>query len=380
MNRIDMLAFKIYCHDSDYFNELIVSQYDNPVIINFTFDKVCIRYKPPNINFKKEKINLFKFTRNENLNYYLLPIGTLINHFIFCGLIFSICLKFKPKVLLVEHTYVAIFAGIMRKCNLCEKSVLIAPDWIANAKNKKRLLGRIHCNLIFPFLDFLACKLNDSVINYTAQIGEARNRFWGKKITKKEKIYLCPLRIAVSNTFIDTKGKNICFIGQMRKDSGLDLAIKALNKIRQHEDISITIIGPKTQHYEYFKQLSKQYNVERYVKFLGFVETDQFNKILSDCFCGINILTIKETYSYNTIPGKIMHYIQYMLPVIVTEGVGHFSSVIRDNELGLVIEPSESEFINAIYKIFQEQRQYRDNILGYVNSLSKIDMKELIEN
>ncbi len=166
----------------------------------------------------------------------------------------------------------------------------------------------------------------------------------------------------------------------MRKDSGLDLAIKALSKIRQDEDVSLIILGPKTHHYDYFKQLSKQYHVEQYVKFLGFVENDQFDKILSDCFCGINILTAKETYSYYTIPGKIMHYIQYMLPVIVTDGVGYFSSVVRNNKLGLVIEPSETEFIDAVYKIFHAQGQYRNNILRYVSSLPKIDIKELIEN
>lgn len=379
MNKLDILIFKQYSSDTDSFIEDILDYKSNSVILIVDFDKIMVRYKPSNINFKKNTILLFK-TKSYKLNYYISPLIVFINMVKILKLFSFICWRYRPKVFWVENSYAALIVGFLRKCHLCGKSIYLPGDWVAIKGNKKKLLSYVGNNLVFPILDYLACKLNDVVLNHTKKIAEARYKFWGKKIAKKEKLYLYQPRIKISNISLNKMNKNICFIGQMRKESGLDLAIKALSKIRQHQDISLIIIGPKTQYYEYFRRLSKQYHVEPHVKFLGFVETDRFINILSDCFCGINLLIVKDTYSFYTIPGKIMHYIQYLLPVIATEGTGYFSSVVKDNELGLVIEASETEFINAVYKIYHEQREYRNNIIKYINSFPKVDIKELIED
>jgi glycosyltransferase involved in cell wall biosynthesis len=372
MVKADILAFKMNSSDTESFENDIINYSKNSIILIHDLEKITVRYKPSNIYLKDNIIWYFK-TKNHKYFYIFNTVKIL-------KLFFLICWKFRPRVVWVENTDAAVIVGLLRKCRLCDESIYVPGDWLVNPVNKKNFFSYVANNLLFPINDYLACKLNDVVLNHTPRLSEARYKFWGRKIAKKEKLYIFNPRIKISAISPNKMSKNICFIGQMRKDSGLDLAIKALNKIRQEEDVSLIIIGPKTHHYEYFKQLSKQYHVEQYVKFLGFVETDQLIKILSDCFCGINILTLKQTYSYYTIPGKIMHYIQYMLPVIVTDGIGFFSSVVRDNELGLVIEPSETEFINSIFKIFHAQEQYRNNILKYVSSLPKIDIKELIEN
>lgn len=376
MVKADILAFKMNSSDTESFENDIINYSKNSIILIHDLEKITVRYKPSNIYFRDNTVWYFK---TKDYKYFYIFIN-FINVAKLIKLFFLICWRFRPGVVWVENTDAAVIVGLLRKCHLCDKSIYVPGDWLVNPVNKKNFFSYVANNLLFPINDYMACKLNDVVLNHTPRISEARYKFWGRKIAKKEKLYAFNPRIKISALFPDRMSKNICFIGQMRKDSGLDLAIKALSKIRQDEDVSLIILGPKTHHYEYFKQLSKQYHVEPYVKFLGFVETDQLIKILPDCFCGINILPLKETYSYYTIPGKIMHYIQYMLPVIVTDGIGYFSSVVRDNELGLVIEPSETEFINAIYNIFHAQGQYRNNILRYVSSLPKIDIKELIEN
>ena len=163
-------------------------------------------------------------------------------------------------------------------------------------------------------------------------------------------------------------------------NSGLDIAIKSLGRIRSAIDSNLIIIGKKSQSYEFFKQLASDCGVENYVKFLGFVETDQFKEILSKCFCGINIVKNQGSYSSYTIPGKFLHYIQYLLPAITTKSAGPFSYVLKNEKLGLVIEASEDEFINAVDKIYKNQEEYRRNILGYVDAMQETTIKELIEN
>lgn len=378
MSKIDILAFKMYSSDTESFIDDIIGYSRNSIILVYDLDKISVHYKPPNVNFKENTLVFFK-TQNDKLNYYISPLLYSIYLLRLLKLFLFICWRYRPKVAWIENTYAGMIVGFLRKFHLCDKSIYLPGDWLVNPINKKRLFSYLGNNVLFPSMDYLACKYNDLVLNHTQTISDERYNFWGRKIAKNEKLYIYSPRIKISNISLDKMAKNICFIGQMRKESGLDLAIKALNKIRQYQDISIIIIGPKTKEYEYFWQLSKQYHVEQYVKFLGFVETDRFIEILPDCFCGIGVITIKETYSFYTIPGKMMHYIQYMLPVIVSEGIGYFSTIVRDNKLGLVIESSEAEFINAVCKIYNDQKEYRNNIIKYINSFPKIDIKELIE-
>lgn len=378
MSKIDILAFKMYSSDTESFIDDIIGYSRNSIILVYDLDKIIVHYKPSNINFKEDTLVYFK-THNDRLNYYISPFLCIIHILRFLKLFLVICRRYRPKVAWIENTYAGMIVGFLRKCHLCDKSIYLPGDWLVNPINKKRLFSYIGNNILFPIMDYLACKNNDLVLDHTPKITEARYNFWGRKIAKNEKLYIYRPKIKINDISPDKMNKNICFIGQMRKESGLDLAIKALKKIRQYQDISIIIIGPKIKEYEYFRRLSKQYHVEQYVKFLGFVETDRFIEILSDCFCGLGVITIKETYSFYTIPGKMMHYIQYMLPVIVTEGVGYFSTVVRDNKLGLVIGPSETEFIKAVCKIYDDQKEYRNNIIKYINSFPKTDIKELIE-
>lgn len=373
-----MLAFKMYSYDSDSFIEDIICYSNKSIILIYDFDKIVVQYKPSNINFSKSIIRLYK-TKNSRLNYYISPLLLLVNMVIFIKLFLMVCWKYRPKVCWIENSYAALIVGILRKCHLCDKSIHVPGDWLVNVNNKK-VYSYIANNLLFPILDYWACRLNDVVLNHTEKIAEARYKFWGKKIAKNEKLYLYKMQIKASNNHNTGEKKAVCFIGNMREDSGLDIAIKCLPDIRKKRDVILKIVGPKKQYYEYFKRLSREYDVEQYVKFLGFVETNKFAEMFSDCFCAINLVTNIDSYSSYTIPGKLIHYLQYLLPVITTEGAGPFTSVIREKELGFVVEPTKDAFVDAVFKVYSGHQQYRENIVQYINSMPKVDIKELIEN
>jgi glycosyltransferase involved in cell wall biosynthesis len=375
-HRIDILVYKMYSSDTDCFIEDILNYSRNSIILVFDFDKITIKYMPLNTNFKNIPILFFK-TKSHRLNYYLCPLIFIVNMIILLKLFISICWRYRPKICWIENCYVGLIVGILNKCRICDKSIYLPADWLVSRYN--RFFSYIANNLFFPAIDYFACRFNDTVIDHTEEISEARSKFWGRKITKKERVYKYQPKIKIDNVGIDIIGRNICFIGQMREDSGLDLAIKALSKIKQRQDICLKIIGPKTHQYIYLKELSQQYNLGPYVNFLGFVSTDRFTDVLSDCFCGINVITSRYSHSRYTIPGKVMHYIQYLLPLIVTKNMGRFSAIVSDNGLGVVIDGSEEKFIDAVYKIYFEQRRYRDNIIKYVNSFPKVEIKELID-
>ena len=376
MNRIDILAFKCDSFDTETFIEDIISYSSNSIVLVCTVEKIIVGYKSPNVNFGKTIFRHYKY-KKQSSNYFIMFLNFLSFCLLFIRLLTVICWKYRPKVCWIEGNYVATFVGILRKLNLTNKSIYVPGDWLASSSHK-RFWSYISSNLIFTICDYLACKFNDVVLNHTAQIAEARYKFWGRKIAKKEKLYLFNLKIKAKSN-MEKKNNNICFIGSLREDSGLEIIVKALSEIRKFQDIGLKIIGPKNCHSEDLRQLSIRSNVDQYVKILGFVETEQLAEILSDCFCGINLITSTDSYSSYTIPAKIINYLQHLLPVIVTEGVGPLASIIRDNKLGLVIEPSQEAFINSVFKIYTENKQYRENIVCYINSLPKTNIKELIE-
>lgn len=377
MTRIDILAYKMYSYDTDAFIEDIIDYSNNSIILIHDFDKITVSYKPSNVKFNKITIRSFS-TNNSKLNYYLSPLLLLIHSFMLTKLFLIICWKYRPKVCWIENVYAAVIVGVLRKCHLCGKSIHVPGDWLVST-SKQKLFSYIANNLLFPILDYWACRLNDLVLDHADRITEARYKFWGKKVAKKEKPYLYKPRIKTNNIRIDKMSKNICFIGDMRKDSGLDIAIKSLSYIRNQKDIVLKIIGPKRQNYDYFTNLTKEYHVEPYVDFLGFLETDKLGEILDDCFCGINILTSINSYSNYATPGKQIHYLQFLLPIIATENSGTLVTMIKEKKLGVIIEPLEDAFQEAIIQVYADQEKYRKNIISFINSLQQVSIKELIE-
>src|SRR3989338_2404892 len=375
MNRIDILAYKMYSYDTDAFIRDVLNYSKNSIIVVFYFDKIAIHYKPSHIEFKKDTIY---YPSKRNLYFKLLWYPIYLWQL--TKLLFAICWKYRPRICWIENTEAALIVGILRKLHLCNKSIYLPGDWLANYKHKKDFLGDIYRNLIFPLNDYLACKLNDMVLNHTEAITQARYNFWNRKITKKEGLYRYKLQIKAISTNCAEK-KFLCFLGDIRSDSGLDILISALSEVRKKYDIAIKIIGPENQaRYEYLEKLAIKYNVAQHVRFLGFVKTDQLAETLSDCFCGINLLTRVDSYSSYTIPGKFIHYLQFLLPVLTTKGGGPFVSQIQEKGLGLVIEPSNDKVVGAIIDIYKEQNSYRGNIIHYINSQPTMNIREFIES
>lgn len=375
---VDILVLKMYSYDTAFFNSNILDSYKNPLIINFNFDKIWVEHKPANVSLKHESLPFCKLKMPYLHSNALLFFETLINFFIYLKITIIPILKYRPKIVLVEHTYVAVVTGFFARMGICQKGIYAAGDWLASDKNKKKVLSYVHSKIVFPFLDFLACQLNDLVINYTPQIAAARYGFWGRNVARNEKSYAYKPKIAIGQDFINTTGNKICFIGNVREDSGLDVVISALASIRKKHDISVAVIGKASSLNDRLIKLSEKIGVSQFVHFMGFIETDKFQEVISDCFCGINILQNVDSYSACTIPGKFFHYLQYLLPVVTTEGGGPFIAIIRKYGLGIVINHSEEEFVCAVAEIYKNQRQYKKNILNYIRSLPELDLKTLL--
>ncbi|MDP2943887.1 MAG: glycosyltransferase [Candidatus Omnitrophota bacterium] len=380
MDKIAILVFRIDSADAGDFQEELCAYSKNSLLLLFDSRRIIVKYHKEGIRFKK---NTFRFYRGKNkkLNYLFAPFLLLLDNFLMIKIFSSIFLKYRPRICWMENLYVAVFIVFLKKLNLFKTRLIYLPnDWLVNP-SYKRIWSYFGNNFIYPFLDYVACRFSDEVIYCDQKLAQARYNFWARKLAKKEKsfsqINFPGLKIKANNS--DTVKNAICFLGDMRMDSGLDLAIKSLSYLSNDYNIILKIIGPIKYNYDYFEKLTKKYKVEKYVEFVGFVEVEHLTEVLSGCFCGINVLTSINSYSNYAIPGKQIHYLQFLLPILTTENAGTLVPLIKEKGLGLVINPKQLDFNEAVIKIYKEQAKYRENIINFINCINRVNIRELIE-
>lgn len=372
---IKSIFFLVESFNIETLNKEIISQNPDSIIINYNPQslKHYIFYSPPYWHIKKKICSVIKFNQ-----YYLNIIGFLIYSLSLFLLALKLTFKFRPKVFIAEGYYLGFQTGILRCMRIYKRSVYISGDWFVGNKRKSKILGLITNELIFPMMDFCACKLNDVTFNITELIGNKRQQYWSKRIAKIEKTIYFPLTIKSRNIDKNKINKQICFVGIMREQCGLDVAIRSLKELRNYADFSISIIGPYSYDYKIFKKIAEDTCVARYVHFLGFLDRNKFKDILSSCFCGLHLLNIKESYNSFSFPAKIGDYIQYLLPIIATEDIGCSKELIMKNNLGVIINLDEKTFISNLLSVYKEQNVYRANIIKYLEHYRATPIYEIL--
>lgn len=372
--KIDTLLFFI---DEDFsrkgFNNSIMSQFKNCIIINSNRKQIWIEHKPQGIKTIFNRIPLI-YSNIGKLNYLLSPFIFLLNNILFTLIYVYLYIKFVPTFVFVNGYMIPIFAGILSKISRKGKVYYIMGDWHPLNNSKKRILSYIANCIVFPCFDYLCCKLSYATIDYSKNISKLREKYWNKDITNKNFEY--QFKLYDESIKNDKEKNNLCFIGLIREDCGLDIVIRNLRKIRErlNKDIKIKIIGAKTHGYEYFKKLVNHNDLDDSVIFLGFQKRENFPHLVSDCFCGINLVVSPNSYTSATIPGKFFDYIQFNVPILATEHIGIAKELLKRNELGICTELKDNKIIENIIKLYREQKKYQENIRNYISETS-IDLK-----
>jgi glycosyltransferase involved in cell wall biosynthesis len=378
MNRIDVLAYKMNSYDTEEFMNKIFSYSKESIILIFDFEKIDLRYAFNGYALRKRSWEFYKIN-HEGLSNLLVPVLFLINISMVFWLLLGICARYRPRIFWTENVYAACMVGILKKFFLCQKLIYVPGDWLVNPNNKK-LWSYIANNMMFPVLDLFACRLSCIVLFGNERLRSVREKFWKRSFSAKVKMcsfiqFPC---LVLKARDLNKRGNVMCFLGDRRIDSGLDIAIRSLPEIRKRRDIILKAIGPVRENDDYFKDLAKEFGVASFVEFHGYLASEDLAKALEDCFCGLNILTVLDSYSYYAFPGKQAHYLQYLLPIILTQGAGSLVPVIEKNALGIVIEPTEKAFIDAAIHVHEKQEDYKHNIHEFINNIKPIGIEEIL--
>ena len=251
--------------------------------------------------------------------------------------------------------------GIAKKLGLCKQSIYCSGDWLANQK-KKGSLRWFANDFVWVQTDYFAVIYCDLLINYSIECKKARENRWGKQLSVCEYDRFPP-PIDIYNKAFKNQGSYICFIGQVRENSGLQQLLPLLKNLNDNLGIKLKIIGPNITYRKIIEDQIENMAIGNLVELHGWLNQNDLKLVMQECFCGINLLT-SESYSDYAIPGKNIQYMQMLIPLLVTSN-NNMNSTIKEYKLGYVLNVKLESLHEAILHLFENQKHYRDNIEKY---------------
>ena len=358
------------------FTRDILSHSKNSMLFFYDFRDIHLIHKPDHVKWFPKTIK-FPWLKNQKTTDLLLPFLWLIFFGTFIFLSVILCIVYRPKVCFTSNTWVGAVFGIARKIGLCKTFIYCSGDWLANQGNDG-FLSRLANNYLFVYMDYIASATSDLTNSYSKLCEEARELYWGKKVPKK--IYRrYPPPIEIFSNAVSSKRIHICFLGQVRIDSGLDLVLPLLPELYRDNGTKLKIIGPtSTAKRTQIEETIKNQNLENFTELYDYLPVNEMKEVMSDCFCGINLITTEESYSSFAIPGKFIYYLQMQIPVLTTKNNG-LVEVIEENNLGIIIEPNPSLISSSIYKLYNDQETYKTNISKYAKKHSYLSIEDYLK-
>ena len=369
-NKIDLLVCRFTSYDQNSFTEEALAYSENSIIYFTDFDKIILKHKPDDI---KGIPSVIHYPVPKNKKLYLLfflffwaPLQIIILLILFL----YIALRFRPKIIWTDNTLVGALWAIFRRLIGCACFIYDNRDWIA-LDSKQSFFSWVANNVVWPRLDYLATVSSDLQINYTEKIRLMRNQFFGKEVTQNLVLYNSPFPIKIAKEAEGGHKTNICFVGQIREDSGLELLIPLLPKLYETHGIKLKIFGPTIKHQrkphkDKITAFVKNGGFEKYVHFYEWIDSEEkFHNSIKDCFCGVSLFTNESSYSAMAIPGKILVYLQMAIPLVATQGNGVFTEIIEKYRLGFLVSPNSDEIMDSIINLYNQQTFFSTNIRNY---------------
>jgi len=368
-----ILAFKIEAYDYFLFKEDLKNNFKDYLLIKFnphSITKVVIDTKN-----KSNRAGFYfssNYIRNRMIYYIFYPIIFIIDFIKIFFYLKSVCSKKEFEYFFTDNTYTCV-AFILLSFNKKVKIIYASHDWLAGTSGKG-IWSKIGKNVIFVFFDYIECRFSYLVLNHTEILQKKRNEYWKHNIFN-QKIYYPNIKLNKKDTNLNNKKKrNIIFLGLVRDESGLPDVIKVISKY--DSKIKLKIVGTINKKTNI---LIKNNKLEKIVNIAGFQERKNFESFFQDCFCGLCLVVNDSSYTNNTIPSKIIDYLQYGIPIIATSNLGYTSNLIKENKIGIIIDKDLKDLEYAINNLYKNFQTYNNSIKMFFNGYNKTDIKEIFK-
>lgn len=172
--------------------------------------------------------------------------------------------------------------------------------------------------------------------------------------TNKDKVLFVPITMDISkftNTeFVKNNVTTLFYGGSFGKKDGLDLLLKAFEKICEDNDTLKLILTGKGENVEDFNEFMALVKTSKFsdrIFYKGFIPSNEYQELLNSCevFCVIR----DNSGAANTgFPSKLAEYLATGRAVIVTN-VGDVSNYLTDKENAILVQPENlNSLVSAI--------------------------------
>ena len=197
-------------------------------------------------------------------------------------------------------------------------------------------------------------------LNNVLYLGPALQDYYGPKSRKGSKYYRDMLIFGqknIKNERVPQRGL-IGFVGNLKDYQGIELIIEAVSK---NQDLRLDIIGDGAGKNN-FQDLATKAGINERIKFYGFVPEEDVEKITSRWLAGLAPYEpVKENFTNFAHPGKVVFYLQYGLPVIMTK-VSHMQDKVNKYKLGELVNYDSQDLLRAILRVQENYDQYEAGV------------------
>jgi glycosyltransferase involved in cell wall biosynthesis len=273
----------------------------------------------------------------------------------------------------VEYCYmeggdvIAWAAQIFKKLGWIHHTTNMIPDW--SLPQAARGIGERINNFKLRLNDFLLTKMDTTVVVTPKPIFDMRNKYWEGKTLRNTVLYDNSWAWLIEKKIEKTQpGKYICFLGNLRKDFGVEILFKILPGLNQKYGFRLKVIAPETELYFYYKDLSVQMGVDRLIDWKGFIPLSQFPIEFADCFCGLNVQELEENTGRFVVSGRVVNYLQYLIVPIMSPTSGVLTDFLEKYQIGIICQPHSEAMEKAILEAFNNFSKYTSNIEQFLET------------
>lgn len=249
---------------------------------------------------------------------------------------------------------------ILKKLGYVKKVVFVTVDYVPQRFQNKLL------NYIYHKLDYFCVRNADLIWNSSSGVEDLI-----MKLREKNGYLVCyrkkqiPVPDGCDNlplvSFDKLHLNEVGFVGHLKEEIGLQLAIEAWPKIQTVIPNAKLIIIGSGPYEDTLKRMAKGLNI----KFLGFIgDIKKVYKVLS--YCAIAIAPYKQTldnYQQFGDVGKVKNYLSLGLPTVIVK-VPKIAIELDKSKCGIAIDYNKEEFIRAVLKLLLHRKllkKYREN-------------------
>jgi glycosyltransferase involved in cell wall biosynthesis len=290
----------------------------------------------------------------------------------FLNTILFVCASKKRAHLYVGADCLNAFAGlILKRIGFVKKLIFYSIDY-SPFRFKNALV-----NSIYHFAERYVIKNSDYIWSISTKDEEAMI----KEGAIPEKSCLVPPGIDFEEVNRSKQPvfdrHRLVFIGNLSFEKGVQLIIKCMPELKKIDpQVSFLVVGTGPYEKE-LRSLSQQLKLDNVI-FTGHIHNQaKVLRLMQSCGIGVApYVPLKNVYSYYAFPMKVIEYMSYGLPVIITN-VPQFSSKVQESNAGMVINYDKESFVKVASKLLLDDEFFflcRKNALRFSRSFDYQDI------